>query len=304
MANTIILTIDVEDWFQVENFKSVIPRSTWDSRELRVERNVHLLLDLLDSIDLNTVGQAEYWGNGAVPRRPRATFFVLGWIADRLPHLIREISGRGHEVASHGYGHTLCNDLSPEELLKDLTHSKMLIEDIIAAPVNGYRAPSFSISDDALESVRKCGYRYDSSYNAFSLNKRYGKLSNSRGVGHPGIVPVKAEFYELPLSNLMIGRHAVPFGGGGYFRLYPFLLLSAGIRAILKSQGFYVLYLHPWEVDPEQPRVPSAAPLYRFRHYVNLRGTLGKLRRLIERFSRCRFSTCSGYLFEPAPVEP
>ncbi|MFP3927921.1 MAG: polysaccharide deacetylase family protein, partial [Desulfobacteraceae bacterium] len=158
--SNILLTIDVEDWFQVENFKPCIPYSTWSSRDLRVERNTHRLLDLFDSTILN----------------PRATFFILGWIGERLPSLIREIHARGHEVASHGCNHELLSSLDAQALIKDLNKSKSLLEDIIGSRVYGYRAPSFSIDKEILGYIRDAGYLYDSSYNSFSLHGRYGRL--------------------------------------------------------------------------------------------------------------------------------
>ena len=166
---TFLFTVDVEDWFQVENFKPWIAPDTWSERELRVEHNVHRLLDLLDEFP--------------------STFFILGWVAEKLSHLIKEISERGHEVASHGFGHQLCHDINPTDLKQDLIRSKQLIEDLTGDEVAGYRAPSFSINAQAFEILEKCGYRYDSSYNSFEANPRYGHLDLSqyrRNVGSHG----------------------------------------------------------------------------------------------------------------------
>ena len=173
----ILLTIDVEDWFQVENFKQCIHFSSWSSCELRVERNTHRILDLLDSVSVSRSSRPSNSANPLDPTHPTATFFILGWIAERLPHLVREIHDRGHEIASHGCNHTLCTECSSNDLKKDLIYSKKLLEDIIGHRVYGYRAPSFAINNDILEIVRDCGYLYDSSYNSFSLHGRYGKLS-------------------------------------------------------------------------------------------------------------------------------
>ena len=148
MPPHILLTIDVEDWFQVENLKSAISFESWPTRELRVERNTHKLLDLFDSIDLQPAT-----GNLRTKNSLKATFFVLGWLAERLPHLIREIHARGHEVASHGYGHELCTQCTMDGLKQDLVRSKKLLEDIIGERVYGYRAPSFSVSDEILRVI-------------------------------------------------------------------------------------------------------------------------------------------------------
>jgi len=168
--NTILFTIDVADWFQVENFKPYIPYSTWDRLDLRVERNVHRILDLLDSVH-STCSP----GAGCIDR-PRATFFILGWIAERVPGMVREIHDRGHEVASHGYDHDLCNCLTADALKKDLTESKQLLEDIVGQPVVGYSAPNFSVNNQILNLIESCGYRYDASYNSFEMNARYGRV--------------------------------------------------------------------------------------------------------------------------------
>ncbi len=157
---TILLSFDVEDWFQVENFKSYIDFSTWNSFELRVEKSTHKILDLLDSFSL----------------QPKATFFILGWIAEKVPQLVREINLRGHEVASHGMLHHLCTQLSRDKLLADLIYSKSMLEDIIGERVYGYRAPSFAISDKILPIINDAGFLYDSSYNSFDRHDRYGKI--------------------------------------------------------------------------------------------------------------------------------
>ena len=207
MNHYFLLTIDVEDWFQVENFKEYIPFASWPSYELRVEKNTHRILDLLDSIGSkkteartqetvsnseNPVSRIQYSDNGQQStydrqdEKVRGTFFVLGWLAERLPHLIREIHSRGHEVASHGYYHNLCYDQSHEDLKTDLCNSKSLLEDIIGNQVYGYRAPSFAINNDILKIIEDCGYLYDSSYNSFAMHGRYGHLdllqNKTRGI--------------------------------------------------------------------------------------------------------------------------
>jgi polysaccharide deacetylase family protein (PEP-CTERM system associated) len=221
---------------------------------------------------------------------------VLGWLAERIPNLVREIQNRGHEVASHGYNHGLPNLLSPLDLKNDLIGSKKLLEDITGSPVLGYRAPSFAINDDILKMIEDTGYLYDSSYNSFSLHGRYGKISLN-GSGNKGIAhKISVNFYELPVSNLKLGNQILPWGGGAYFRLLPWWLFRAGVLSIVKKDGAYSFYVHPWEADAEQPKVNHASFKYRFRHYTNLNKTQAKLRSLIESFDHCWFLTCSRYL--------
>jgi len=286
MPHSILITIDVEDWFQVENFKPWIPYTTWTEKQLRVEKNVHALLDLFDD------------AKSRHPRVESTTFFVLGWIAKRLPHLVREIHCRGHEVASHGMNHQLPTQMPPEALYDDLVRSRELLENLIAAPVTGYRAPSFAVSDAILEHIRRAGYRYDSSYNSFGLHGRYGRISLPPAPHtNDGRTNIKNGFAELPVSNLRAGGCVLPWAGGGYFRLMPTGLFIEGARRVLKKTGAYVFYMHPWEIDPHQPRVNAAGRWFRFRHYVHLQRTGVKLRRLIDAFGHCRFTNCHNYLF-------
>jgi polysaccharide deacetylase family protein (PEP-CTERM system associated) len=342
-----LITIDVEDWFQVENLRPWNPVSTWDSRELRVEANVYRLLDLFDEVQLearssnpeakdgpppcarnraapflknpensvNPVGLHFAPAPCAVRRAPsspvRCTFFVLGWIAERLPHLVREIAARGHEVASHGSSHRMCNRLDDAELRDELGSSKRLLEDITGARVAGFRAPNFSVDDRVLALIRECGYEYDSSYNSFGMHGRYGRISlngDRMGIAHR----VADDFFELPVSNLdledFIGarckahgarqstRWALPWSGGAYFRLMPLGLFQRGVRSILNRDGVYLFYMHPWEIDPGQPRVRQASMSARFKHYTNLVKTEDKLRKMIEKFGDCCFTTCQDYL--------
>jgi len=227
---------------------------------------------------------------------PKATFFVLGWIAERLPGLVREISIRGHEVASHGYYHDLCNDKPSDSLKNDLADSKKLLEDIIGAPIYGYRAPSFSINDDILKMIQGCGYLYDSSFNSFGVHGRYGTV-NTTGNGKIGIASQLSDsFYELPISNVKLGNFVLPLGGGGYFRLLPPCLFKKGMEIILKKDKTYVFYIHPWEVDPNQPKVKRALTFYKLRHYVNLDKTYSRLSRVIRGFQHCHFLTCTDYI--------
>jgi polysaccharide deacetylase family protein (PEP-CTERM system associated) len=341
-----LLTIDVEDWFQVENLRPWIPFSTWDSQELRVEANVHKLLDLFDDVKLDTGSRKPEAGslklearnrfspslesiNSTNPiclpdstisqtsnlqlapmKKVRCTFFILGWIAKRLPHLVREIAARGHEVASHGQSHRMCNGLAGSDLRSELGDSKHLLEDITGKEVAGFRAPNFSIDDRVLSILQESGYRYDSSYNSFSLHGRYGKISlngNRAGIAHR----IADNFFELPVSNLPLStlvnlgtrsfRHfPLPWGGGAYFRIMPLSVFTTGVRSILKKDGAYTFYMHPWEFDSGQPKVGQASLGSRFKHYSNISKTVPKLKKLIESFSRCRFVTCRDYLKERA----
>jgi len=299
MNHTILLTFDVEDWFQVENFKQYIPFSTWPNCELRVEKNVHRILDLLDSINLNdptNPSNPTNSSNPSNPSNPKATFFVLGWLAERLPHLVREIQTRGHEIASHSYGHELCREQSAKNLKIDLVKSKKLLEDITGNPVYGYRAPSFSISGHVLELIRDTGYLYDSSFNSFGLNKRYGQI-DLNGNGGKGILhEISESFYEIPISNIGIWGKVLPWGGGGYFRLIPSFLFRFGVQSILKKNQAYLFYLHPWEIDCDQPKVAGVRFSYKIRHYINLNKTLNKLSYFLENLRGCSFQTCYQYL--------
>lgn len=274
---SILLTFDVEDWFQVENFKSYIPFSDWDRCDLRVWKNTLKILDLLDTS----------------PVKPKATFFILGWVAKKLPALVREILAHGHEVASHGMGHNLCQTLSKDILSQDLVESKALLEDILGTAVRGYRAPSFSINHSALELVKQAGYEYDSSYNNFSGNTRYGRLALQGWQSKGGVFQLENGLFEIPVSNLNLGQRTFPLGGGGYFRLFPFALFKWGMQQVVKRETVFVFYAHPWEVDPGQPRVHQASPGFRFRHYINLGRTTSKLKSLLEHFSSLDFITCS-----------
>jgi len=276
----ILLTIDVEDWFQVENFKSYIDFSTWNSFELRVEKNTHLILDLLDAFSF----------------KPKATFFILGWIAERRPALVRQIQDRGHEVASHGDNHYLCTALDKNQLAQDLLTSKKRLEDITGHAVYGYRAPSFAINDQVLEMIKQAGYLYDSSYNSFSAHGRYGSIDLSKAIKNGGSYQLDNHFFELPVSNLRLCNKTIPLGGGGYFRLYPTSFFKHGITRVLKKNNAFIFYAHPWEFDPNQPRVHQASRGFKFRHYINLNKTENKLKRIICAFSDSYFITCKNYI--------
>ncbi len=244
------LSIDVEDWFHTDNVRDVIAREAWEGCELRVERNTMRMLEILDSS--NT----------------RATFFVLGWVAEKCPHLVRAVAAAGHEVASHGYGHEHVYSLRPNEFRSDVTRSKACLEDLTGKVVRGYRAPSFSITDWAIPILQDAGFDYDSSVVQTIAHDRYGRLSGMHA-GRP-IVSLRDGFHEVCVSCIRIGERGIPWGGGGYFRLIPYPLWRQGVRAILRSGMPYIFYIHPWEIDPGQPQVAGIKMTNWFRQRVNL----------------------------------
>lgn len=257
------LSFDVEDWFQVENLKGVIRRNEWDNFELRVLASTRRILGALEK-------------QGAT-----ATFFVLAWVAERTPELVREIDRAGHEVASHGYGHDLVYDMTPDAFRADITQAKNILEDIVGKKVLGYRAPSFSITPRnlwALDVLKECGYTYDSSVFPVSIHDRYGFA----GVSHDPFVWPNG-LIEIPLSVFRIGRLSLPAAGGGYFRLFPYAYFHAVLSHLNARGKVATFYLHPWELDPGQPKV-ELPWLYRFRHYVNLDKTEARLHRLMADF--------------------
>jgi polysaccharide deacetylase family protein (PEP-CTERM system associated) len=261
------LSIDVEDWFQVENFARAIPREDWDEKPLRVEESTRRLLDILDR-------------SGT-----RATFFCLGWVADRCPGLIRDIVGAGHELATHGYAHRLVYRQTPEEFEEDLVRSLGALRAAVGDPsfaIRGYRAPSFSITREslwALEVLERHGIEYDSSIFPVAGHHRYGIPGSPRFPHRLG-----NDLTEIPVSTLRLGRWNVPVAGGGYFRLYPLAVTRRAIRRLEEEGQAAVVYLHPWEVDPEQPAVPEAGWLARFRHGVGLARTASRLEALLSEF--------------------
>lgn len=278
---SILLTFDIEDWFQVENFKENIPFESWPTREQRVQTNTSLLLDLLDGASANV----------------KATFFILGWVAERYPDIVKEIASRGHEIASHGYNHELCYQQPIKNLFEDLATSKKLLEDLTGKEIHGYRAPSFSITDDALKVVQDCGYTYDSSYNSFSQHGRYGQITlPAKDKKLKSCYQLSNAFYEIPVSNLQLYGRVIPWGGGGYFRLLPSIIHKAGVKRILKDTGNYTFYLHPWEIDPNQPRVGNLKSSFKFRHYVNLNSTTKKLRKFISSTASVSFISCTDFI--------
>ncbi|WP_051564619.1 DUF3473 domain-containing protein [Desulfovermiculus halophilus] len=227
---------------------------------------------------------------------PKATFFFLAWVARRFPRLVQEVHERGHEVASHGCNHMLLSQMSSSQIFQDLYESKQILEDITGSPVLGYRAPSFSIALDHFDLLEKAGYAYDSSYNSFALHKRYGRLDLTRFCQNGIAYRINKNFAELPVSNLRIRNIIFPWGGGGYFRLLAPAIFYWGVRRIMSSHGGFVFYLHPWELDPEQPKARHLSAFSKFKHYVNLEKTSGRLLNFVKRFEGCSFVTCGDYL--------
>jgi polysaccharide deacetylase family protein (PEP-CTERM system associated) len=263
-AITNALTIDVEDYFQVSAFAPYIRRDQWDSRECRVEHNVARILDLL----------AEH--------QTRATFFTLGWIAERYPALVRRIIDAGHELASHGYGHQRASDLSPAEFGADVVHAKKLLEDIAGLPVQGYRAPSFSIGSGnlwAFDALAHAGYRYSSSIYPIR-HDHYGMPDSPRFAYR-----VASGVLEVPVTTVRLLNRNLPGSGGGYFRLLPYPVSRWLLRKVnQEDREAAVFYFHPWEIDPGQPRIPGIDARTRFRHYVNIPRMQGRLQQLLSDF--------------------
>ena len=257
------LSVDLEEWFQVRNLQGVISRDSWPLREPRAEQSTLRLLDLFSR-------------HGA-----KATFFVLGWVAERSPELIREIARRGHEIGVHGYGHQSVTELSPEAFEEDLTKALEILEPLGTEPIRGYRAPSFSLQGRLAEHfaiLRRHGICYDSSYFP-------GRRSNGVSEKRPSSIhPTEHGLIEVPLTSLSLGGLSLPCGGGGFFRLLPYPVTRTLFR-IHQNRGFPVIfYIHPWEIDPEQPRVPLP-PLKAFKHGLNLSRTFRRLERLLQDFS-------------------
>jgi len=258
------MSIDVEDWFQVQNLQAGISRSSWESQESRVERNTDNMLHRLDETKV------------------KATCFILGWIANRHPALVKRIADAGHEIASHGWAHELVYEIGAERFRTDVRDAKRLLEDLTGMKVNGYRAPNFSICDWALDVLVEEGYTYDSSSFPVAAHDRYGRLSSARP-GEP-VYEVRHGLVEVCVSVLPAFTKALPWGGGGYFRILPYPIFRRGVQSILQSGKPYVFYIHPWEIDPAQPRVKGIPWSYSFRHYVNLKACEAKWAQLLRDF--------------------
>jgi polysaccharide deacetylase family protein (PEP-CTERM system associated) len=260
------LTVDVEDYFQVSAFRDQIAYTDWSSYESRVVANTQRVLDVFDE--------------GAT----KATFFVLGWVADHYPGLVREIVTRGHEIGCHGYSHSLIYGQSREVFAEETHRAKSLLEDQAQQRVLGYRAASFSITEVsrwALDVLAEAGFEYDSSMYPVK-HDLYGTAVQSAGP-HRIKAPGGATLIEFPMTTRSLFGVTVPISGGGYFRLYPYPLSAHLLRQVNREAEPFVFYLHPWEFDPKQPRIE--APLKsRFRHYTNLHSCEAKVRTLLQDF--------------------
>jgi len=261
-----MLSFDVEDWFQVERLRPAIATDEWESCELRVVSNVEKLLTILRR------------------HHTRATFFVLGWIADRVPALVSRIQSEGHEIASHGYGHELLYNLSKNEFEKDCLRSKEILERLTGTEVIGYRAPGFSATDYVPEVLNRHGFRYDSSLFPTSFSSRYGRINVRKVQDDLSIGRLSNGLLEVPVATLSLLNRQFPWGGGGYFRFYPYWLFRVGIRIFLKRQTGYLFYGHPWDLDPSQPKVDRIPWKSKILHYGFLSTAQAKLERLLTDF--------------------
>jgi polysaccharide deacetylase family protein (PEP-CTERM system associated) len=258
------LSIDVEDYFQVSAFAPHISRESWDGLPCRIEANIDQILGLLSDTDV------------------RATFFTLGWIAERYPVLIRRIVSEGHELASHGYEHFRATDQGYGQFLADIRLAKAVLEDQTSMPVNGYRAPSFSVgpaNEWAFDCIAEAGYQYSSSI--YPIRHDHYGAPNAPRFAHE----VRKGLIEVPVATVRLMNANWPAGGGGYFRLLPYKLSRWSLRQVNDVDGQPAMfYFHPWELDPEQPRVAGVGAKARFRHYLNLKQMTPRLRRLLADF--------------------
>jgi polysaccharide deacetylase family protein (PEP-CTERM system associated) len=272
------LTIDVEDYFQVSALAPYIGRAEWTTRECRVERNMDTILRLLDD------------------RGAKATFFTLGWIAERYPQIVRSIVANGHELASHGYAHLRATDQTEEAFHADVHLAKILLEDISGQAVKGYRAPSFSIGQGnlwALACIERAGYRYSSSIYPIR-HDHYGMPDAPRFAHDVGGLK------EIPVTTVRAFGRNWPASGGGYFRLFPYAFSRWLLRSVNETDSqAAVFYFHPWEIDPGQPRIAGIDAKTRFRHYLNLHRMEGRIGRLLADFRWGRMDEI--FLPEQAP---
>ena len=258
------LTIDVEDYFQVSAFNDHIARSEWDTLPCRVERNIDRILELLADVNAH------------------ATFFTLGWIAERYPALVKRISAAGHEVASHGFGHQRASEQGSDAFLADIRLAKAVLEDIAGHEVQGYRAPSFSVgrgNEWAFDCMTEAGYRYSSSI--YPIRHDHYGMPDAPRFAHE----VRPGLLEVPVATIRMLEQNLPAGGGGYFRLLPYAISRWSIRRInTVDRKPAMFYFHPWEIDPDQPRVDGVSAKTRFRHYVNLGRMQPRISRLLADF--------------------
>lgn len=281
-AITNALTIDVEDYFQVSAMAPYIRRSEWDTRECRVEANVDRILALLARHDT------------------RATFFTLGWVAERYPQLVRRIVAGGHELASHGHGHERASDLSRQAFTQDIVRAKGLLEDVGGVAVQGYRAPSFSIGHGnlwAFDCLLETGHRYSSSI--YPIQHDHYGMPDAPRFAHA----VRDGLLEVPVTTVRLGDRNLPSSGGGWFRLFPYALTRWMIQRVnQQDKAAAIFYFHPWEIDHGQPRIPGISLKTRFRHYVNISRTEQRLDALLRDFRWGRMDDI--FLPPAAPSRP
>ncbi|RJX40004.1 DUF3473 domain-containing protein [Paenibacillus pinisoli] len=255
-----IFTVDLEDWF----CSPELSLADWKRYPFRLEKPTHLLLDMLDE------------------KNAKGTFFVLGWIAEHKPGLVKEIHRRGHEIASHGYAHRLVYKQSRLEFKEDIRHSKTLLEQLTGSEVRGYRAPCFSMTEWGLELLEEEGFNYDSSLMPHSFAGDSGGLGEYPNAGMS--FPIKGKLIEYPLPVQRIGNLHIPWGGGGYYRLYPYELFRYGVKSWLKRHDYFLFYIHPYDLDKEQPRIFRSTWSSSFRRYYGLGGTRRKIERMLTEY--------------------
>jgi len=263
-----ILSFDIEEYFQVSGLEKAVSRSSWDNFSSRVEHSTHKILEILDRYNV------------------KATFFILGWVAERHPKLIEEIAKQGHEIASHGFDHELVYNMTPGQFAANLKQTNDLLESITGQKVYGYRAPSFSLTIDDIEKfeiLAELGFKYDSSL--FPMKHfRYGR-AQSIPLGPFEIKKSDQSIIkEFPISVIKFLGKCIPAGGGGYFRLYPDIILKRNFNKIQGEGRPAIVYLHPWEFDPDQPRISGAGYGNTFRHYLNLDKTQSRLEMILKEF--------------------
>ncbi|MCW8889419.1 MAG: DUF3473 domain-containing protein [Sedimenticola sp.] len=261
------MTVDVEDYFHVSAFENLIAKSEWENQECRVERNIERILALYDQ------------------HKIKATFFILGWIAERYPSLVRAIVDHGHEIACHSYWHRRAFNQTLEAFTEEIITTKKLLEDLSGEAVTGYRAPSYSIGEKNLwahEALERAGYRYSSSIYPIS-HDHYGMPDAPRFAYRP---VADSPFLEIPITTSYLFNKKLPAGGGGYFRFFPYFISKALLKRVNKKEAqSAIFYFHPWEIDPGQPRQAPISAKTRFRHYLNLNRTEDRLKRLCQDFN-------------------
>ncbi len=342
-----ILSVDLEDYFMVSAFERVVQREDWDRFESRIERNTHRILEILAEAKPFYSGLDRNNPKSCAPRATpgvKATFFCLGWIADRFPGLIKEIHKEGHEIASHGYDHRQVSRMTPGEFREDIRRTRRTLEDIIGGRVVGYRAPSYSITGRTLwafEILAEEGYCYDSSifpiyHDTYGIPgaprfpfvvfcQRNGRvqllplsssLTETRSLEAqagskdfdlllPHGVPPDLSILEFPLSTIRLFNINFPVSGGGYFRLFPYPIIEKALRQIQRGEKQpFIFYLHPWELDSEQPRITGACVKSRFRHYINLKRTEMRLKKLLMDFAFSSFGESLGRYSRSPGISP